>query len=60
MARVTKRQKRKALFQERLYAILRAYQQGQIKGDSTTIGQLDQPLTGVADLVVDLFVEMEG
>jgi len=34
-----------------LYDVLRQYQDGELKGDSTTIGQLDQPLTQVVDMV---------
>jgi hypothetical protein len=38
-------------FLNELHRILRDYQEGTLKGNSTTIGQLDQPLTGVADAI---------
>lgn len=36
---------------DRLYAILRDYQDGKLRGNGTTVGQLDQPLTEAADLI---------
>jgi hypothetical protein len=38
-------------FLDRLYAILRDYQDGKLKDNGTIVGQLDQPLTEVADLI---------
>jgi hypothetical protein len=39
------------LFRQRVYKILCDFKEGKIKGNGTAVGQLDQPLTGVADAI---------
>ena len=40
-----------ARLKEAIYRALRDYQDGSLKGDSTVVGMLDQPLTAVYDLI---------
>lgn len=42
-------QARRILLDNKIYSILRKYQDGTIEGNGTVIGQLDQPLTAVYD-----------
>ncbi len=40
------------VFCDELYSLLRRYQRGEIKGNNTGVGQLDQPLTQVYDEII--------
>lgn len=61
MKKPTKKQRQKALFQDKLYNLLRLYQMGKLKSfDDVRAGKLDGPLTALMDSIVKVFEESQG